>query len=111
MMPGMQEKPTRASIKNEANNGLKNDRGTLAMARTPDPHSASAQFFINLVDNDFLNFRDESPNGWGYCVFAKVIDGMDTVNAIKAVATTSHGPHQDVPAEVIEIVSAAVVDG
>jgi len=99
MEPGMNEKETRDNIKNEANNGLKNKRGTLAMARTPDPHSASSQFFINLKDNDFLNFRNESPDGWGYCVFAKVSDGMDVVDAIKGVSTGNSGMHADVPEE------------
>jgi len=109
MESGMNEKDTRASIKNEANNGLKNDRGTLAMARTPDPDSASSQFFINLKNNDFLNFRNESQDGWGYCVFAKVTDGMDVVDVIKGVATGSSGFHSDVPVEdvVIEKVTIA----
>lgn len=99
MEPGMAEKETRTNIKNEAANGLKNDVGTLAMARTPDPHSASSQFFINLKANDFLNFRNESGDGWGYCVFAKVTDGMDIVNAIKEVATGNSGGHADVPVD------------
>ena len=99
MESGMNEKETRENIKNEAGNGLKNDRGTLAMARTPDPHSASSQFFINLKDNDFLNFRNETADGWGYCVFAKVSDGMDVVDAIKAVSTGTSGFHSDVPEE------------
>ena len=103
MEPGMSEKSTRNNIKNEASNGLKNDRGTLAMARTPDPHSASSQFFINLKDNDFLNFRNESADGWGYCVFAKVTDGMDVVEAIKGVATGTSGHHADVPVEDVVI--------
>ncbi|WP_434524007.1 peptidylprolyl isomerase B [Photorhabdus asymbiotica] len=97
--PGMKQKPTDAAIKNEANNGLKNNRGTLAMARTNDPHSATAQFFINVVDNDFLNFRSERPDGWGYCVFAEVIEGMDVVDKIKGVSTGRSGMHQDVPRE------------
>ena len=105
----MQQKPTRDTVKNEANNGLSNEEGTVAMARTSDPHSASAQFFINVKDNDFLDHTSETASGWGYCVFAKVTDGMDTVNQIKVVATGSHGPHQDVPTEPIEIVSAVVV--
>jgi len=99
MESGMNEKDTRANIKNEATNGLKNDRGTLAMARTPDPHSASSQFFINLKDNDFLNFSSETQDGWGYCVFAKVTEGMDVVDAIKGVATGNAGHHADVPVE------------
>ncbi|WP_036771916.1 peptidylprolyl isomerase B [Photorhabdus australis] len=97
--PGMKQKPTDAAIKNEANNGLKNNRGTLAMARTNDPHSATAQFFINVVDNDFLNFRSERSDGWGYCVFAEVIEGMDVVDKIKGVSTGRSGMHQDVPCE------------
>jgi len=103
MVPGMTEKDTRANIKNEASNGLTNTRGTLAMARTPDPHSASSQFFINLKDNAFLNFRNESSDGWGYCVFAKVTDGMDVVDAIKAVKTGNAGHHSDVPVEDVVI--------
>ncbi len=97
--PGMKQKDTHAPIKNEANNGLKNATGTIAMARTNDPHSASAQFFINVADNDFLNFKSESPQGWGYAVFGKVTDGMDVVNKIKGVKTGSSGFHQDVPKE------------
>lgn len=97
--PGMKQKDTKAQIKNEANNGLKNTRGTLAMARTNDPHSATAQFFINVVDNDFLNFRSERPDGWGYCVFAEVVEGMDVVDKIKGVSTGNSGYHQDVPRE------------
>lgn len=96
---GMKQKPTKEQIKNEANNGLKNSRGTLAMARTMAPHSATAQFFINVVNNDFLNFRSETPDGWGYCVFAEVVEGMDTVDKIKAVKTGRSGMHQDVPVE------------
>ncbi len=103
----MQSQPTREPIANEAHNGLSNDRGTLAMARTSDPHSASAQFFINVADNHFLNHRDKSPQGWGYAVFGRVVDGMDTVDSIRKVATGSRGYHQDVPREdvVIEKVS------
>lgn len=104
----MEQKPTRATIKNEAANGLTNMTGTVAMARTPDPHSASSQFFINLVDNDFLNFRDESQAGFGYCVFGKTVDGMEAVAAIAAVSTGSAGPHQDVPVEPVVIESIAV---
>ncbi|MDC9587891.1 peptidylprolyl isomerase B [Xenorhabdus sp. XENO-10] len=96
---GMKQKMTKDTIKNEANNGLKNNRGTLAMARTNDPHSATAQFFINVVDNDFLNFRSERPDGWGYCVFAEVVEGMDVVDKIKGVSTGRSGMHQDVPRE------------
>ncbi|QGX38961.1 peptidylprolyl isomerase [Permianibacter aggregans] len=101
--PGMNQKPTNEPIKNEANNGLKNEIGTIAMARTPDPHSASAQFFINVANNDFLNFQNESQQGWGYCVFGKVVDGMDVVNKIKGVKTTRSGYHADVPAEDVVI--------
>ncbi|CDG20211.1 Peptidyl-prolyl cis-trans isomerase B [Xenorhabdus poinarii G6] len=97
--PGMKQKMTKDAIKNEANNGLQNNRGTLAMARTNDPHSATAQFFINVVDNDFLNFRSERPDGWGYCVFAEVVEGMDVVDKIKGVSTGRSGMHQDVPRE------------
>jgi len=100
----MRDKPSnRAPIENEANNGLKNDRGTIAMARTNDPHSATSQFFINLKDNDFLNFRNESMQGWGYAVFGKVVDGMDVVDKIAAVPTGNKGGHQDVPLETVVI--------
>ena len=109
MEPGMKEKQTNAPVKNEADNGLKNDRGTLAMARTNDPHSATAQFFINLSDNAFLNHQSPSPQGWGYCVFGKVINGMDVVDEIKNVATTSHGHHQDVPVDDVIIEKAEIV--
>jgi peptidyl-prolyl cis-trans isomerase B (cyclophilin B) len=100
---GMTEKDSRESIKNEADNGLKNGRGTLAMARTQDPHSASAQFFINLVDNDFLNFKGKNMQGWGYCVFAEVVEGMDIVDKMALVATGRSGHHDDVPTEDILI--------
>ena len=107
----MQDKPSkRAPIKNEANNGLKNDRGTVAMARTDDPHSATSQFFINHADNAFLNFSAESMQGWGYAVFGQVIDGMDVVEKIEAVPTTSRPPHQNVPKEAVIITSARVVE-
>ena len=106
--PGMKQKPTTAQIKNEANNGLKNTTGTIAMARTNDPHSATAQFFINVADNDFLNFKSESPQGWGYAVFGKVTDGMDVVNKIKGVKTGTSGFHQDVPKEDVVIQSVTV---
>ncbi len=100
----MKDKPNkRAPIQNEANNSLKNDRGTLAMARTGDPHSATAQFFINLADNAFLNYSSETMQGWGYAVFGKVTDGMDVVDAIAGVNTGSKGGHQDVPLETITI--------
>ena len=97
--PGMKQKPTRAPIKNEANNGLTNKVGSIAMARTMDPHSASAQFFINVADNDFLNHTAPTTQGWGYAVFGEVVEGMDVVNKIKGVATTMRSGHQDVPAE------------
>ena len=106
--PGMQQKPTRAPIKNEADNGLKNDQYTVAMARTGDPHSATAQFFINVVDNDFLNFKSPNGNGWGYCVFGKVVEGTEVVDAIKAVKTGNTGFHQDVPKEDVVIQRAEV---
>lgn len=106
--PGMKQKTTKAPIKNEANNGLKNKRGILAMARTMDPHSATAQFFINVVDNDFLDFRSEDANGWGYCVFGEVIEGMDVVDQIKVVKTGRNGMHQDVPVEDVIIEQVTV---
>ncbi|HCM64561.1 MAG TPA: peptidylprolyl isomerase B [Morganella sp. (in: Bacteria)] len=106
--PGLKQKPTLAHIDNEANNGLKNTLGTLAMARTGDPHSATAQFFINVADNDYLNFRSETPSGWGYCVFAEVVEGMDVVNKIKVVKTGNSGMHQDVPREDVIIESVTV---
>jgi peptidyl-prolyl cis-trans isomerase B (cyclophilin B) len=95
--PGMKQKPCKAPIKNEADNGLKNDAYTVAMARTSDPHSATAQFFINVSDNDFLNFKAPNSTGWGYCVFGKVVEGMDVVDRIKGVETGNSGFHQDVP--------------
>ena len=103
----MPQKDTEAPIKNEADNGLKNDRGTIAMARTMDPHSATAQFFINLVDNDFLNFQAPSGNGWGYCVFGKVTEGMDVVDKIAKVKTTTVGMYQDVPSDLVVITGAS----
>lgn len=108
--PNMQQKPTKANIENEANNGLKNERYTLAMARTPDPHSASSQFFINVADNDFLNFTAPTSQGWGYAVFGRVIDGTDVVDAIKGVKTGTKGFHQDVPSEDVIIESAVIVE-
>lgn len=108
--PGMKQKQTHAPVENEANNGLKNDRYTLAMARTSDPHSATAQFFINVADNDFLNFTSPTPNGWGYAVFAKVVEGTDVVDKIKNVKTGSKGFHQDVPVEDVVIEKATVVE-
>lgn len=106
---GMTQKATRDPIENEANNGLKNDIGTIAMARTMDPHSASAQFFINVGDNGFLNHTSKTSQGWGYAVFGRVIDGMDVVNRIKGVPTTRKGGHQDVPVEDV-IITKAVAD-
>ena len=103
----MDEKETREPIKNEADNGVKNERGTIAMARTMEPHSASAQFFINLVDNDFLNFSEPTINGWGYCVFGKVTDGMDVVDKIAKVKTKTVGIHENVPADLVMITSAS----
>ena len=97
--PGMKQKPTQSQIENEAANGLRNERYTIAMARTSDPHSASAQFFINVKDNSFLNHSAPTPQGWGYCVFGKVVEGMDVVDKIKGVETGSRGGHQDVPTE------------
>jgi len=107
----MKNKATRAPIKNEANNRLSNETATVAMARTSDPHSATAQFFINVEDNHFLNHKNETPEGWGYCVFGRVVNGMDVVNSIKGVPTTSHGPMRDVPADPIEITSAVIERG
>ncbi|EAQ63614.1 peptidyl-prolyl cis-trans isomerase B [Marinomonas sp. MED121] len=107
--PGMKSKETNASIENEADNGLSNDIGTLAMARTMDPHSASAQFFINVADNTFLNHTGKNAQGWGYAVFGKVSAGMDVVNKIKEVQTTSKAGHQDVPAEDVIIESAEIL--
>ena len=110
MNPDMSEKTTGAPIKNEANNGVGNKIGTVAMARTNDPHSATAQFFINVSDNDFLDFKNESTSGWGYCVFAQVVEGLDVVEKIKAVKTGNHGMHQDVPLESVVIEKAVVSD-
>ena len=107
--PGMNQKPTGEQIKNEADNGLKNERGTVAMARTQAPHSATAQFFINVADNDFLNHRSPDLQGWGYCVFGRVSEGMDVVDAIRKVKTGSSGFHQDVPKEDVIIERAEVV--
>ena len=110
MAPGMEEKSTGTPIQNEADNGLKNATGTIAMARTMDPHSASAQFFINVADNDFLNHSSKTEQGWGYAVFGKVTDGMDVVNKIKGVKTGSYGFHQDVPTEEVLVESAEIVE-
>ena len=108
--PGMNQKPTGTPIENEADNGLKNDCYTLAMARTMDPHSATAQFFINVKDNDFLNHSAPNPQGWGYAVFGKVVAGTDVVDAIKSVATGSAAGHQDVPTEDVVIESVEVTE-
>ncbi|MCY1347911.1 Peptidyl-prolyl cis-trans isomerase B [compost metagenome] len=107
--PGMKQKATRAPIKNEANNGLSNKIGTIAMARTMEPHSASAQFFINVADNTFLDHSAPTVQGWGYTVFGEVAEGMDVVNKIKGVATTMRAGHQDVPADDVIIEKAEIV--
>jgi peptidyl-prolyl cis-trans isomerase B (cyclophilin B) len=106
----MKQKATKSPIKNEAASGKQNKRGSIAMARTSDPHSASAQFFINVVDNDFLNFTSESQNGWGYCVFGNVVEGMDVVDKIKAVATSTRNGHENVPAENVIINNVVVTE-
>ncbi|MDY0331217.1 MAG: peptidylprolyl isomerase [Thiomonas sp.] len=107
--PGMKQKPTLAPIQNEANNGLKNERYTLAMARTSDPHSATAQFFINVADNAFLNHTAPTAQGWGYAVFGKVVEGQDVVDKIKGVKTGRKGFHDDVPQEDVVILKAVEV--
>ncbi len=107
--PDMDQLPTRAPIMNEADNGLKNNKYTIAMARTMDPDSATAQFFINTNDNDFLNFKSQTPQGWGYAVFGKVIKGQEVVDAIEGVATTRKYPHDDVPVEAVIIEKAELV--
>src|SRR5690606_19390375 len=107
--PGMSQKATKAPIKNEANNGLKNSIYTIAMARTPNPDSASSQFFINVNDNDFLNFSAPTAQGWGYCVFGKVVEGTEVVDAIRKVKTGNRAGHQDVPVEDVIIERAEVV--
>src|SRR4051794_15659554 len=107
--PGMRQKPTGSPIRNEANNGLKNKRYTLAMARTSDPHSATAQFFINAADNEFLNFKSETPQGWGYAVFGRVVSGQDVVDAIEKMRTGNRGGHGDVPLDDVTITRATVV--
>ncbi len=107
--PGMKQKPTKGEIQNEANNGLKNDKYTIAMARTSAPHSASAQFFINATNNDFLNFKSESPQGWGYAVFGKVVAGTEVVDQIEKVKTGRKGFHDDVPLEDVMITKAVVI--
>lgn len=108
--PGLKQKPTHAPIDNEANNGLKNDKYTIAMARTSDPHSATAQFFVNVANNDFLNFTAPTPNGWGYAVFGKVTEGTDTIDKIKGVKTGNSGFHQNVPAEDVVINKAEIIE-
>ncbi|MAK90383.1 MAG: peptidylprolyl isomerase [Oceanospirillaceae bacterium] len=108
--PGMTQKETDAPIENEADNGLENKAGTLAMARTMDPHSASAQFFINVADNSFLNHTGKNTQGWGYCVFGEVVEGMDVVNRIKGVPTITSMGHQDVPADDVIIEKAEIID-
>ena len=111
MEPGMKQKPTRAGVENEANNGLKNDRYTIAMARTSDPHSATSQFFINVGDNKFLNFKSPDPQGFGYTVFGKVVAGMDVVDTIAKTATGAGGPFpKDVPQQKVVITKAYVVE-
>lgn len=107
--PGMKQKTTRAPIQNEAQNGKKNDAYTVAMARTSDPHSATAQFFVNLVNNNFLNFRSANADGYGYCVFGHVVEGREVVDKIKAVATGSRSGHQDVPTEDVVITKAQIL--
>lgn len=101
-----EQKPTKAAVKNEAENGLKNERGTIAMARTNDIHSATSQFFINVANNDFLDFKSKAPHEYGYCVFGKVIEGMEVVDKMRKTKTGAKGPHRDVPVETIEILSA-----
>jgi len=109
MEPGMNQKATNDPIQNEADNGLGNEAYTIAMARTPNPHSASSQFFINVSDNDFLNFSAPTAQGWGYCVFGKVVEGTDVVDKIKKVKTGNKAGHQDVPVEDVIIETAEVV--
>jgi peptidyl-prolyl cis-trans isomerase B (cyclophilin B) len=106
----MGQKPTECSILNEAANGLKNDRGTIAMARTSNPHSATSQFFINLANNGFLNYTAETTQGWGYAVFGKVVEGMDVVDVIAAVPTGTQGPHSDVPREPVTMERVTVLE-
>ncbi|WP_178861624.1 peptidylprolyl isomerase [Thiomicrorhabdus cannonii] len=110
LLPGMEDKPSDEPIENEADNGLKNDRGTIAYARTMDPHSATTQFFINLKDNSFLNHSGKNMQGWGYAVFGKVTDGMDVVDAMAKVQTTSRRGHQDVPVEDILITGTTLIE-
>ncbi len=110
MESGMKEKPTQPPIENEADNGLKNVTGSICMARTNDPHSATSQFFINLKDNQFLDHTEKNPQGWGYAVFGQVTDGMDVVEAIAAVQTGNAGFHQDVPVEDIVVEKVTITD-
>lgn len=110
LLPGMEDKASGNPIENEADNGLKNERGTLAYARTGDPHSATTQFFINLVDNSFLDHTGKNPQGWGYAVFGKVVDGMDIVDAMAQVETTGRRGHQDVPVEDILITKTTLIE-
>jgi len=110
MLPGLKEKANGAPIRNEGTNGLKNLRGTLSMARTMDPHSATSQFFVNLVDNASLDHKSPTGAGWGYAVFGKVVEGMETVDAIAKVATGSRPPHGDVPKEDVLVVKASIVE-
>jgi peptidyl-prolyl cis-trans isomerase B (cyclophilin B) len=107
--PGMNQKPTDAPVENEANNGLKNKKYTVAMARTSAPHSASAQFFINVADNDFLDHKSPTPQGWGYAVFGKVVGGQDVIDRIKGVATGNMGGHGDVPKQDVVLEKAVLV--
>jgi peptidyl-prolyl cis-trans isomerase B (cyclophilin B) len=107
--PGMKQKPTGSTIRNEASNGLKNTKYTLAMARTSEPHSATAQFFINAADNEFLNFKSETAQGWGYAVFGRVVSGQDVVDQIERVRTGNRGGHADVPLDDVTITRATVV--
>jgi peptidyl-prolyl cis-trans isomerase B (cyclophilin B) len=110
MTSGLKQKTTRKSIRNEAGNGLKNTRGSIAMARTSDPHSATAQFFINLKDNDFLDHKSPDARGWGYCVFGAVTEGMDVVDIIAKVPTGSVGMHADVPKQDVVIQSVEIIE-
>ncbi len=110
MEPGMSERANLSAIENEADNGLKNDKGTVAMARTNDPHSATSQFFINLSDNDFLNHTGKDTRGWGYAVFGKVVEGIEVVDAMGAVATGNKGGHGDVPLEDVVVIKAEIVE-
>jgi len=108
--PGMSQKRTGSPIVNEADNGLKNETGTIAMARTPDPNSATSQFFINVKNNAFLNYSSPTAQGWGYCVFGRVVEGMDTVHTIETVSTGARGGHQDVPVNDVMIIKVTVED-